>query len=737
MSLINPADSIERQNEKLVVIAQSLMRRVEQKTDQSGLAYAQFERAAILEAQVKQRTLDLERTLDLLQDSNARLAEANLATEAARANLAEAIEAVTEGFALFDADDMLVLTNSRFCRDFMDIGDSLIEGLSFEAYVGLISQSRFLSLPDGETQANWAERRMARHRDDHVVFNVRLTLDRWLQVSEHRTSFGGTVILQTDVTDIIRAERQERDKLRDRQAAMFRATLDHLNQGVCIFDANKTLVGWNKKMDSLLDLPLRSSAVGLDFFTLLGNLEGQIDYGDGFSAERLRQWARRVGGRQPIAFEVKRGADRVLSVFAQEMPDRGFVISFTDVTAERAAARALFEMNEMLERRVDARTVELGEALAEAERANASKSRFVAAASHDLLQPLSAAKLFVSSLSERLDDPAMRDVAGKAENALSSVEQIIEALLDISKLDSGRASFEVQPVRLSAILRPLLDELGPVARAKGLKLRIVDSALSVRSDPGFLRRIVQNLISNAIRYTDAGRVLVGVRRNGGSARIEIWDTGRGIAVQDQKAIFHEFKRLDPTGSAEGLGLGLAIVERACKSLGHPLGLWSKPGFGSCFSLNVPVYDSHPVYDPQPDTEPQALAAPGGLIVLLVENDVPLANAISMMIEGWNAQVIHAESGEDALELLSEIQLIPDAMLLDHQLGTGMTGAEFYRAIRTRYGEVPTCLVSADRTRDLRQIANDLGVELVAKPIDRDKLFRFLGDAQQNGSARPP
>ncbi len=729
MSLVSQNDTLERQNEKLLQITEALMRRVEQKTEQSGLAYAQFERAALLEAQVRERTHDLERTLDLLQESNAQLEQANAETETAQANLTEAIETINEGFALFDTDDRLVLSNSRFCRDLVDIMPKLTAGLGFEDYVALISRSRFLALPANTSAGDWAQRRMERHGDSHVVFNVSLIWDRWLQVSEHRTSRGGTVILQTDVTDIIRLERLERDKLRDAQAQMFRATLDHLNQGVCIFDKDLSLIGWNKKMDTILELPPSKSVLGSKFPVLLARLTEELEFSSGFSAERLSRWSRRVGNRQPIAFEIKRGGSQTLSIFAQEMPDRGFVISFTDVTSEREAARALFEMNELLERRVDERTQELGIALAEAERANASKSRFVAAASHDLLQPLSAAKLFVSSLSDRIEEDDLIAVVSKAETALQSVENIIEALLDISRLDSGKAAFHIQPVRLSAILKPLRDELTPVAASKGIELCIIDSNLSVRSDPGYLRRIIQNLISNAIRYTDRGKVLVGVRRRGlQDLRLEIWDTGKGIAEADQKMIFQEFQRLDASGTDQGLGLGLAIVERACAALEHPLSLWSRPGKGSCFAIHLPretVLPDGRVNAAGSTTEP--VSGHQGQIVLLVENDQQLAHAMIMMVEGWGAEVIHATDAQDALTLLSAIDLRPDAMLLDYHLSTGKTGTMLYQEIVAKYGAVRTAIVSADRSKSLRLECVQLGLTFFPKPIDTGQLSRFLSE----------
>lgn len=731
LSLINPADSVERQNEKLMVIVGALMRRVEQKSAQSGLAYRQFERAALLESDVRERTRDLERTLDLLQDSNQRLELSRLETESARRTLAEAIETIDEGFGLFDAQDRLALFNSRFCQHLPDVRADLRLGMDFNAYVKRISRSRGLDLPPGQSSADWAAERLRKHRDQRVVFNVALHSDLWLQVSEHRTSEGGTVILQTDVSDLIQVEREAQDRLRDEQARILQATLDHLNQGVCIFDNRLKLRGWNSKIAGFLPLPQQRISMGMDFVQLLDGLRYQLEFRDGFDADRLHRWAARKTGRLPIAFEIVRADRRIFSAFAQEMPDKGFVISFTDVTMEREAAETLFEMNEQLERRVRDRTFELGQALAEAERANATKSRFVAAASHDLLQPLSAAKLFVSSLTDRLESDEMRGVLRKAESALLGAQQIIEALLDISKLDSGKFTLKQQTLHLSDIFDPLQNELAPVAQAKGLDLRMLDCSLTVRSDPAYLRRIVQNLLTNAIRYTDQGRILVGVRRIGDMARIEVWDTGRGIPHEDQSAIFQEFHRLHGNVSEGGLGLGLAIVERACNALGHPLSLWSEPGRGSCFSLGVPIATPD-MPNPASDTPPlsTAMEAVPGTLTLLVENDDAFAAALSMVLESMGGEVLHVHSGEEALTLLEDIQLVPDALLLDYQLGKGMTGTELYRVISARYGAVHAAIVSADRTLELRRMCKALDLPLLSKPVDKARLQSFVAQAAQ-------
>ena len=723
--LVDPSEPLERQHARLVRIADVLMRKVEQAGDHPGLAYAQFERATLLEAQVRQRTLDLERTLDLLHEANARLGVANAAAESARANLAEAVESVREGFALFDAEDRLVMSNSRFCRDLADIAVRIEPGLGFGDYVRLVSTSVYLDLSEGETPASWRHGRMSRHADDSVIFNVRLTRDRWLQVGEHRTANGGTVILQTDVSDIMRAERAKRDRMMDQQAQILRATLDHLNQGVCIFDAGRRLVGWNHRMEKLLARPVDGQVLGISFDALLVRLDDQITFSRQFTRADLTAWAERTRPRSPITFEVRQG-QQTLSVFAQEMPDRGFVISFSDVTSERKAERALRDVNETLERRVEERTNELGDALDQARRANASKTRFVAAASHDLLQPLSAAKLFVSYLEDRAQDDTARVTAAKAVSALASVEEIIEALLDISKLDSGQAAMSLQEVPLSRILTSLRSELTPLADAKGLTLRMVDSSHVVRSDPVFLRRILQNLVTNAIRYTDTGKVLVGVRRSGSDTRIEVRDTGPGIAPQDQRTVFQEFRQLGNSASgSKGLGLGLTIVERACAMLGHPLSLDSMRGRGCCFAVSAPRLGqvgnepapAHPVDDLRPRTR--------NLVVLLVENDPEMTGALTLMIESWGSHVIHAETGEGALALLDEIDITPDRALLDYQLGGGMTGTEVLDRLRSRHGAVPARVISASRRQDIADACRAAGVTLVPKPLDRRKIIELL------------
>jgi two-component system, sensor histidine kinase len=725
MEIVNPNYSLLRKNEKLQIIVSALMQRAEQSSEQSGYAYAQFERAALLEAQVRERTADQDRVLELLNESSQRLVEANEATKRAWSNLKEATETIPDGLALFDADDRLVLFNRQFCCELIDVVDDLRTGMTFDEYLEIASNSKYLDISTLGTAGNWVEWRKALHGEKRVLFNVAVVSGNILQIQSRRTSSGSTVVLHSDVTDTVRLER---DRLIDQQIIQLRATLDHLDQGVCIFNRTGKLVGWNSRLDTLLALPKSHKSQGLSVARLIDRLSGQIDVTGAFSLTSLQEWVGLKTGRQPIEFEVKRGEKTILSVFGQEMPDQGFLLSFSDVTAERAAGSTLTQMNEALERRVKERTVELDQALAEAKRANASKSRFVAAASHDLAQPMSAAKLYIASLADGDNSQHVVEVAKKAETALQSAEQIIEALLDISRFDSQRATVDRQPVPLDSVLKALENEFIQSARAKGLKFAVVGSSLVVNSDPGLLRRIIQNFISNAVRYTDHGKILVGVRRVGSVARVEVRDTGRGISRDEQKIIFEEFKQLDHSlREVEGLGLGLAIVERASQALGHPLNLWSEPGIGSCFSIDMQIVGKS-LFRPDIGAVPserQATDAITSVVVLLAVTDLQLSRALSNLIEGWGGVALEVTSQSEALSLLADVDLVPDVLLLDGHMKDGMTGVDAYDAITELLGVLPTRIITADRSEKLRQLCRERQLEIMHKPIDPTALSRFL------------
>lgn len=726
LSIQNPNDSLERQNEKLLKIVSSLMKRVEEATNESDAAYTQFQRAALLEQEVGRRTRDLEHALDLLNESNLQLAEANRETEAARSNLANAIETIQEGFALFDAGETLVMCNSRFGMHMPDIRDRLKPGLTFAQYVEMVSNSPFLSLSKGSTPSGWAKRRLVRHKEKHVIFNVRMIWNRWVQVSEHRTPDGGTVVIQTDVTDIMRLERKEREKMLNDQARLIRATLDHLKQGVAIFDSKARVVGWNKSLSRLLPVSISNMHIGVGFDSIFDGIKNNITFAHPNMRYKVMNWVEHTTDREPLAFEIITNEDRILDAVAQEMPDKGFVISFSDVTAERAALQAMAQSNETLEQRVLERTLELEDALSEAERANASKSRFVAAASHDLLQPLSAAKLYLASFADEIDNPLLQEISGKANSALQSVENILEALLDISRLDSDLANLHISAVPVDQVLSQLADELTPMARAKGLDLRVVSTGAIVATDPTYFRRIVQNLVVNAIRYTETGKALVGARQRRNSILLQVADTGPGIPEDKHHTIFGEFERLNAHASAaEGMGLGLTIVERACALLNHLLDLKSTVGQGTTFSVELPLsgvmaFKSRGRLAGVVDTD-----LIQGKVALLIENDIDVQTAMALNLEKWGMDILTAASGSEALDLIKEIDLCPAIIVADFHLDEGEVGTDAISQIRGAFGQLPAIIITANRSIAVSEACEALNIRLMHKPIATDGLRQQL------------
>jgi PAS domain-containing protein len=369
--LLDPEDDLVLQNAKLQKIVGVLMNRVEREMADLGPTYSHFQLAATLEEQVRARTRDLDDALKMLSIANARLTAARQEADEARNDLYDALEVVQEGFALFGPDDVLILSNSRFAHHMPDVAAKLGPGLKFVDYVRHVAASPHLELPEGLNAVAWANGRLASHRQPHVNFMVRLDGDRWVQVSEHRSPSGGTAVIQTDVTDMIRRERQERDRLLDDQARLLRATLDHITQGVAIFAAEHRLAGLNESLRQILGLPVALMQAGTHFERILANLRSGGRFAPAEGLTRLLHWAAEPGGRSPIALELRRSDGAALDVVTREMPDRGFVISFTDMTAERKAVAELYRVNETLEQRVQERTAELETARDEAERANA------------------------------------------------------------------------------------------------------------------------------------------------------------------------------------------------------------------------------------------------------------------------------------------------------------------------------------------------------------------------------
>jgi signal transduction histidine kinase len=438
-----------------------------------------------------------------------------------------------------------------------------------------------------------------------------------------------------------------------------------------------------------------------------------------------------VSGREPF---LERFAEpgMVIEVRANHMPDGGIVTTFSDITPSVEAAEALERSNETLERRVRERTEELtrlnvalANAKAEADAANISKTRFLAAASHDILQPLNAARLYVTSLIERQGGRDDNRLIGNIDASLEAVEEIFGALLDMSRLDTGVMRPEFASFRIDDLMRQIELEFAPLAGAKGIELKFVPCSLVVRSDRRLLRRLVQNLVSNAIKYTPSGRVLVGCRRRGGFLRIDVCDTGVGIPQSRQRDIFVEFHRLDEgVRIARGLGLGLSIVERVARVLGSEIEVDSAVDRGSRFAIKVPISNAVAVDIPSRD---EIRVDPGQLVgtaALCIDNEPSVLDGMETLLHGWGCEVIKAPGLATALAAIAESGNVPNGLLVDYHLDQG-NGIEAIAALRRHYGDLPAILITADRSPGVRELARAQGIQLLHKPIKPAALRALL------------
>jgi len=419
-------------------------------------------------------------------------------------------------------------------------------------------------------------------------------------------------------------------------------------------------------------------------------------------------------------------------VRANHMPDGGIVTTYTDITPSVEAAEALERANETLERRVRERTEELtrlnaalAHAKGEADEANISKTKFLAAASHDILQPLNAARLYITSLIERQGGGDNSKLVDNIDASLEAVEEIFGALLDISRLDTGAMRPELTSFRIGDLMRQIELEFAPLAGAKNLGLTFVRCSLVVRSDRRLLRRLVQNLVSNAIKYTPAGRVLVGCRRRGGHLRIEVYDTGVGIPESQQRDIFVEFHRLDQGARiARGLGLGLSIVERVARVLACDIEVDSTVGRGSRFAVMVPRSNAVAVELPARDDTRVDASQLVGTTALCIDNEPSVLDGMESMLHGWGCKVIKAPDLAVALAAVENGDLVPNGLLVDYHLDHG-NGIEAIAALRARYGDLPAILITADRSPAVREGARDQGIQLLNKPLKPAALRALL------------
>lgn len=863
--------ALRREVSKLREINRALTQHVEHSLDLQGNAYHLFQTAILLDRMVKERTRELEDALEAVAGTNRELKEAVAMGVTAQNRQRDAINSISEGFAIFDPDDKLILCNQRFLDFWPNLKRDTHAEITFEALIKLALKNGSIVTPADYPAEQWVADRLAKRKEIKQGGIIRwvyaLSNGRWIQVNDRPSLEGGIASVYTDITDVKDAERQERELALAERSRHLQATLESMSIGVAVFDQEQRLMTVNQRYGELLELPPHLLRVGatLHNFQRFNDLRNVPELGvaspivtangtapaevsvngrwfaikrdpmpdGGFvlscaeiterrlaeeavhdREERIRLFAnamptmmcfideneqyqfvnrayrtsfgsngRKILGRRmravlgEEAYNLRRPyIERVLSgsteVFELTLPSAdgeprfglatyvphrdsggrviGFFTLVQDITERRRAQRILEAANEELERRVHERTASLqqlnetllGEvverrriaaelqlAKVQADQANLSKTQFLADASHDLLQPLNAARLFVAAIQ---DQPVPEDLSrqiSRVDRALSNVEDILNILLDISKLDAGKVAVNIRRAPLVALMAALFEEIAPLAERNGLTVTLMPCSLSVKTDVPLLRRLLQNFLSNACRYAPGGRILFGARRRGSFVELQVLDTGIGIPKDKLNEIFEEFRRLTEIGG-EGYGLGLSIVRRISRLINCPVQVRSKLGKGSMFSVLVPVAtDSSEPVDMGLATVMER-ASVEGMRIVVVENEPDVLDGMAGLLNAWRCDVIAAPDQAGVLAELRKRAVRPDIILADFHLDRGRFGTDVITAIRKYCNSaVPAAIITADRNPEIQNLAQQIGATLLVKPIKPARLRALISSVR--------
>ncbi|GGE80412.1 hypothetical protein GCM10011533_36060 [Streptosporangium jomthongense] len=651
-SLLQRIATLEADNERLRKICDALIERVESGTAHKPDPYAAFEHSVVLAEQVRERTEALSQAMDELRSSNKALNRAREEAETTRQRLSDAIESIADGFVLFDHRHQLVQSNSRFRSYWRHTGiDMPPPGTSIKVVWQLALASGLI---------------VEEHREpdsDGVI--LLLSNNRWVQMTERPTREGGLVVLYSDITDIKNSEMARRIKALEESERWIRVVTDHVPALIAYVGADLTIQFCNQVYEAWY---------GRNGESPLGKRLDHVHSEDLY--RRLLPQMLEVLAGYNVNFEFEETGEQgqvryMLRSYVPNFDEQddviGFFVLIQDITEHRKTALALEQAYDDLECRIKERTsalteansqlrqeirerasaeARLQEAKLDAERANLSKTKFLAAVSHDLLQPLNAARLFTSALLEQSFGPKAEGLVRSVSTSLDDVESLLGTLVDISKLDAGVIKPDITAFDLRDLLNNIARECQQMAVAEDLTLDFVPSSAIVESDSQLLARILRNFLTNAIRYTGSGRILLGCRRQAEHVVLQVWDTGPGIPQDKLSEIFQEFKRIRPEGSRpdKSLGLGLAIVDKIARMLGHEITVSSVEGKGSVFGVRVPLGKLPPrrsaAVKKHNSAESHGL---GGAIVWVIDNDHAICEGMKTLLEGWDCRVTGATS----------------------------------------------------------------------------------------------
>ncbi|PSV51216.1 PAS domain-containing hybrid sensor histidine kinase/response regulator [Photobacterium sp. GB-1] len=524
----------------------------------------------------------------------------------------------------------------------------------------------------------------------------------------------------------------EASELFDFSRGLLQGAIEHISQGIAVVDKQLRLVAWNQRYLELFSFPPGLIQVGRPITDVIRYNAEQGLCGPGDPEAHVAKRVEHLQRGTAHTSSRIRPDGQVIEVQGNPMPGGGFVMSFSDITAFRQVEMALKEANENLEARVKERTQQLEQlnhqlmiATQQAEQQAQSKSRFLAAVSHDLMQPLNAARLFSSSLTEVAEGKESARLATHIESALGAAEDLIGDLLDVSRLEAGKLQTHIVPFKVSDVLNTLSAEFGALAQQQQITFDVVCSDAVIISDAKLLRRALQNFLTNAFRYNPSGKVLLGVRRRGLRLQIEVWDNGPGIPIEKQTNIFDEFTRIEQTGSEHGLGLGLAIARGISRVLDHPLDLRSWQGKGTVFSLSVPLGNASMLAACTQVSTTEIKAPLAGLKVLCVDNENDILLGMETLLTRWGCEVKLAENLDEAMCALEQ-QWQPDVIFSDYHLSHQQTGLEVLLQCRSRLGDsFKGVVISADRMTENQAAIRGHGFGFISKPVKPLKLRAVL------------
>lgn len=650
--------------------------------------------------------------------------------------LQRAVDNLSQGVAMVSADGSLELWNGRFLEL---CGLAPIE--AHRPFEEVMADSELKLLTPDTFDANGQP---LAELEQHLFDG------RTLEIRTHPLPTGGFVNTFTDITERYRHAEALRESER-----WIRLITDHVPALIAYVSADLTYEFTNKVYEEWYRWPSDG---------MLGQSLREIHSGDHWN--QLEPYIDRALSGESVSFEMaeRNHSGQQRYMLRSYVPNRqangevaGIFVLIQDITDRRRTAEALHQAYQNLEQRVRERTAELTslndqllceiderahaearlrEAKREAELANLSKTKFLAAVSHDLLQPLNAARLFTSALLEQPTSTGS-GLIRNISNSLEDVENLLGTLVDISKLDAGVIKADIAPFAVSELLENLAAEFHQIAGSEQLKLDYIPCSALVRSDIQLLARILRNLLTNAIRYTPNGRVMLGCRRRRQSLSIEVWDTGIGIPDDKLEEIFHEFKRGEGVRPQQdrGLGLGLAIVEKIARILGHRIVVTSVPGRGSKFAVEVPLAKRAPRASAEPATTDLLLERLKGARVWVLDNDTSICAGMRTLLEGWGCQVVTALSEQDLAGQVDNFHADADLIIADYHLDNGCNGIDVVETVNARRASpLPALMITANYSNELKQQVRELGHMLMHKPVRPMKLKTAMCHMMDQGHA---